>query len=845
MDAVFDAALDLPAGERSAFIDAACGGDAELRAEVLELLRAYDESDAFLEAPAVQIAAPNLEASGSVSGPVPQRIGPFRVLREIGRGGMGAVFLAERADGQFEKRVALKLIRHAAPGVVRRFAQERRILAMLEHPGIARLLDAGVTAAGLPYLAMELVAGEPIDRYCAALDLPPERRLELFASVGDAVSYAHRHLIIHRDLKPSNILVTADGQVKLLDFGIATLLDAEQHGAEGTRTEFVALTPEFAAPEQIRGDPVSTATDAYSLGVLLYLLLTGERPYDVRGKSPAEIERIVCLDDPPRPSVRAPAPWRRRLRGDLDVIVMKALRKRPAERYASVQELTDDVRRHLSGHPVQARRQTVAYRALRFARRHAWGIAAAGAIALLVSAYAVSMTVQRARVGRALAEATVGAMKAERVTSFMLELFHASGRGRAFADTLTARELLNRGIQRAREQAGQPEVRAQMLDAIGQIHMQLGEYAAARALFEEALATRRTVLGQDHADIATSLANIGAARRRLGDYAGAIRFHRQALEARRRTLGDGHPATLESVYWLAHTLHEYGDTDAAWVLFDEWIAAVSGQPIEITAERATQYINLGQLLLYRGDHGTAERFMSQALDIRRELFGERHADVARALSVLASAYSAARRYEDAERTQRQAVAMLRALHPEGHPDLADGIRGLAVALHLLQRWDEAEQLYLERLALVRRFLGDAHPTYANAMEDMGMLLRRRGAYDRAEPYLRQAARVYREQTGEKSMLTRRAQVLLGDVLRADGQYAEAEPLLLAGVVTFSERSVPGFEFALRIAAEALVQMYDAQGRVEEAARYRALLAEVAEELPATRGARRPTSAARP
>src|SRR5690606_10971475 len=248
-----------------------------------------------------------------------------------------------------------------------------------------------------------------------------------------------------------------------------------------------------------------------------------------------------------------------------------------------------------------------------------------------------------------------------------------------FADTLTARELLNRGIQRAREQAGQPEVRAQMLDAIGQIHMQLGEYTAARSLFEEALATRRTVLGQDHADIGTSLANIGAARRHLGDYAGAIRFLDHALAIRRRTLGDGHPATLESVYWNAHTLHEHGDADAAWGLFDEWIAAVSARPIEITAERATQYINLGQLLLYRGDRATAARPVSQALEIPREAFGERRAALARALSVLAAAYASARRYEDAERAERQAVAMMRALHPDGHPDLANAIRGLAVA----------------------------------------------------------------------------------------------------------------------------------------------------------------------
>lgn len=823
VDAIFDAVLDLPAGERLAFIDRACGDDAALRADVIELLRAYDATGGFLESSAASIAAPILEASARLAGPVPARIGSFRVVREIGRGGMGTVFLAERDDGQFEQRVALKLIHFAAPGAVRRFTKERRILALLEHASIARLIDGGLTAGGLPYLAMELVDGEPIDGYCAARNLTLERRVELFASVCDAVSYAHQHLVIHRDLKPSNILVTADGHVKLLDFGIATLLGIPERGADATRTEFLALTPEFAAPEQILGTPISTATDVYSLGVLLYLLLAGERPYDVRGRSPSEIERIVCIDDPPRPSSKAPAPRPARLRGDLDAIVLKALRKEPAQRYASVQELMEDLRRHLSGHPVHARRHTTGYRALRFAKRHAWGLAAAAIMMLLVSAYAISMAVQRTRVERALAEATVGAMKAEQVTEFMLGLFEASGRGQAFADTLTARDLLNRGTARARELTGQPEVQAQMLDAVGRIHMQLGEFDAARAVFAEALSTRRDVLQEDHIDVATSLANIAAATRRLGDYAAAIRLQGQAIAIRRGVLGDRHPVTLETIYWQAHGLHESGATDAAWPFFDEWISGVSGQPIEVTPDRATQFLNLGQLLLYRGDHDGAERLMRQAIDIRRDIFGERHASVANALSVLAGAHFTAGRLDDAERIEREALAMLRLLYPDGHPDLADAIRGLGVALHRQRRWDEAEQLYLEHQAMVRRFLGDEHLFYANSMEDMGLLFHSQRLYDRAEPYLRDAVRLYRVRVGEEGWLTLRAGVLLGDVLRRNGQFTEAEPLLLAGFAAFNARRVPGFDFARRLAIESLVQLYAEQGHVEESATYRALL----------------------
>ena len=326
VDAIFDAALDLPVEEQAAFIDRECGGDESLRAEVLGLMRAYHHADSVLDSPAARLAAPLLDGAAAIGGPVPGRIGPFRVVREMGRGGMGRVLLGERDDGQFEQRVAIKVIHQGGPGVLRRFVEERRILALLEHPGIARLVDGGITEQGLPYFAMELVEGEPIDRYCETHDLTLDQRLELFIGVCDAVAYAHQHLVVHRDLKPSNILVTARGQVKLLDFGIAKLIGGPER-EDLTRTGFLVMTPEFAAPEQIRGTPISSATDVYALGVLLYQILTGSRPYDLRGRSPAEVERIVCVEAPPRPSSRAPAPLARRLRGDLDLIVLTALQK--------------------------------------------------------------------------------------------------------------------------------------------------------------------------------------------------------------------------------------------------------------------------------------------------------------------------------------------------------------------------------------------------------------------------------------------------------------------------------------------------------------------------------------
>jgi eukaryotic-like serine/threonine-protein kinase len=402
IDAVFDALLDLPPDEQMAYLDRAASDDPELHEEVLRLLQAHRRSEGFLEAPVAPMARALLDAPGlRAVGSAPDRIGPWRIVRAIGQGGMGIVLLGERADGQFEQRAAIKIIQYGPPGLVRRFLEERRILALLEHPGIARLIEGGLTPGGLPYYAMELVDGAHIDRYCDDHDLSVDSRLDLLAQVCDAVSYAHQHLIIHRDLKPSNILVTPAGRAKLLDFGIAKLLSGAT-GADRTDTKLPAMTPEFAAPEQVRGEPVSTATDVYALGVLLYLLLTGQHPYDVEDKPLAELTRIICEQEPAKPSTRAPEPRRRRLRGDLDLVVLAALHKDPKRRYQSPAALAEDLRRFRDGRPILARPDSLAYRGRKFVRRNRAAVALAAATAVaLVGATAFSLVqMQDARAQR-------------------------------------------------------------------------------------------------------------------------------------------------------------------------------------------------------------------------------------------------------------------------------------------------------------------------------------------------------------------------------------------------------------------------------------------------------------
>ena len=371
LEELLDAAFDLAPAEREPFLRRECADAPELASEVLAILRAGEQPGSVLDGSVHRLADPLLPNELL---PAPERVGPYRIERTIGEGGMGTVYLARRDDGEFDQRVALKLVRrglHLDARIVRRFREERQILAALNHPGIARLFGGGLTEDHLPFFAMELVEGMPIDRYCAARALSVDQRLELFARTCDAVAHAHGKQIVHRDIKPSNILVTETGEPRLLDFGIAKLLDPAEGAPDLTRRSERLLTPEYASPEQIRGEPVVIASDVYSLGVLLYELLTGQRPFARATRSAHELERAVLQDDPTRPSEVVRGDTRgRELRGNLDAIILTAMSKDPARRYASAAALAADVRRHLAGEPVTARGATSVYRARRWARRH-------------------------------------------------------------------------------------------------------------------------------------------------------------------------------------------------------------------------------------------------------------------------------------------------------------------------------------------------------------------------------------------------------------------------------------------------------------------------------------------
>ena len=867
---VFDYAMDLSPARRATYLDRACGRNGALREEVEALLDAGARAGSFLEAPPGGFAWALMEELGQEDAPgrdlVGSRVGPYRILELVGSGGMGAVYLAEREGPH--KRVALKLI-HAGMGtgdVRRRFLNEREILAALEHPAIAQLFDGGMTAEGAPYFVMEYVDGLPIDRYCDEHCLPIPDRLALFRDVCRAVAYAHQHLVVHRDLKPSNILVAEDEDgrpgVKLLDFGIAKVLrpDRVPRSVDAlTRTQARLMTPEYASPEQVRGANVTTASDVYALGVLLYELLTGHRPYRSRSPLPHELARAVLEEDPVRPSTAVmrteevtgeqgdvetitPADvgqarstsaerLRRRLRGDLDNVVMKALRKEKERRYASAEQLAEDVRRYLEGLPVKARKGTVAYRAGKFVRRHRWGVVVALAFVLLLAGYAATATSQareiaqeRDRAERAAREARREARKAERVTEFVVSVFEVADPGGPRGGRVTAQELLERGVQRVGEELGEePEVEAKLMEVIGRVYRSLSMYEEATPLLEQALAQRRRLYSGDHASIASSLYHLAMLLQRKGRYGEAEPLYREALSMRQRLYGEGaHPDVAESLHGLARLLHRKGRYDEAERLYREALRQRQALYGDDDLSVAASLSGLGLLLRYKGAYDEAEPLLRRGLAISRNLLGPEHPDVTSAVGNLALLLRNRGAYDEAEALLRETLALRQRASGEDHAYAAIGLHDLARLLHIKGDHPEAETLYRRALALrsahqgtshtataltmirladllaetsapaeadslyrralgtLRRVYPDEHPRMALAHMGLGQLRFRQGRPGEAEEPLREGLRICREKLPEGHEQIAVAESLLGQGLAALGRPTEAGPLLVGG-----------------------------------------------------------------
>lgn len=832
-----DQVLELTPEERKGYLHDLAKADFTLAADLMVLL---GEEQALHDEKYLEHDAQDLFADSQLVG---RTFGAYTLVEPLGAGGMGSVWLARRSDGRFEGTAAVKLLSAALLGAqgASRFRREGTILARLKHPHIAQLIDAGVSEAGQPYLVLEYVEGEPIDRWCDNRALDLESRLRLFLDVLAAVAHAHSNLVVHRDLKPGNVMVSKDGRVKLLDFGIAKLLEGDD-GAPTQLTRDVghAFTPAYAAPEQVLGESVTTATDVYALGALLYLLLSGRHPAGGPGVSPAEMLRAILETDPDRPShvvhatrtqpteaqsksatARSSTPerLRRELRGDLDIIVAKALKKRPQERYASVAALTEDLRRYLAEEPILARPDSLAYRGAKFARRHARSLTALSVavlcLAAIIAFYGTRLAHERDRVRRE-------AQKAAQVSEFLTGLLTHADPYQADSPDPTVRSLLDAGAARVRKDlAGEPEVQREMLTLMGRIYERRGAYEQALPLLGEAVTLGRKTLGPS-AELAQSLNDFGVAEGQVADLDSARATLEEALTMRRKVRGPEHPEVAVSESELGRILSDQGHLPEAEAHFRSALAIRRKVLGPADHETATSMSDLALLLRAKGDRAGAETLFRQTLAVTRATRAPMHPDVGTALANLALTVSERGDHAAAEAMFREALVIGQTSLGKDHPDNAQRLANLSGALRLGGKLAEATARNEEALAISRPALGSEHP--AVVRQEVGLarayLAQRRLAA--AETLLLHALEIQRRRPIAEGWRLGATQSLLGEIYTALARFPEAERHLLQAFENL--QATPGSDsFETREAQANLARMvtlYEAWGQPEKAALYR-------------------------
>ncbi len=779
LEALFDEVLDLAAAQRAARLALLAASEPGLHRELERLLAAHATASAVLGNVVGEAARAAADEATPDARPG-ERLGPWLIEREIGRGGMGAVFLARRADAEYEAQVALKVVGGIRTAEhLRRFRAERQILAELDHPGIARLIDGGTTAHGVPWVAMEYVDGIPLDRHCALHACSLRERLALFLQVCDAVRVAHRHLVVHRDIKPANILVTADGRVKLLDFGIAKLIaPGDADDADETRPAVRLLTPAYASPEQLRGGRITVATDVYGLGVVLYELLAGALPLATAGRSMGEVERLVCEVDPPHPSAVAPAGVARALRGDLDTIVLTALRKDPQRRYESVDRFAEDIRRYLDGYPVRARPDSRWYRFSRFVRRNEAAVATGAGVILLLAGVAIAMTVQARRLAVQRDAASVAQAKAEQVASFLASVFEVADPSEARGREVTARELLDEGARRIEtELADHPDVQATMMRTIGDVYSSLGLQSTARSMMERALEIHRRVLPPGHPEIATSELALGTVLHDEGRMVEADSLERSSLATRRALYGDDDLAVAEVLGQLAYTVENLGRLAEAESLFRRALTIERARRDPGDPLVAAAMTRLSRLLRRLEARDEAETLLREALAIELRAFGEVHVATTSTMRNLASVLRDLGKPVEAESLYLRTLAARRRLYGDGHPEVANTLNSYGLLLLDLDRPQEAVGAFREYASVLERLYGGAHLSVAAAQNNLAIAYRDLGRLDDAAAAYERSIAIGDVALAPRHVNKAIPRLGLASIEMARGRHARAEALL--------------------------------------------------------------------
>ena len=868
---LFHRLVDLPVDERARVLDEECGEDASVRAAVVAMLEG-DSRASLLDTGVGRTASRILESVG----PQVAEIGPYQMLRVIGEGGMGVVHLARRTD--LGTLAAIKILRDAwlSPERRERFRAEQRTLARLSHPGIARLFDAGTLPDGAPWIVMEYVDGKPLKQYVRDRALTIHDRLSLLRAIGEAVQHAHRHLVVHRDLKPTNVIVTDDGIVKLLDFGIAKEMeDIDQAGrsASRTRTLIRLMTPAYAAPEQVRGEGVGLHTDVYGLGAMLYELLTGQPPFDFSGHSTAESERMLLEQDPRRPSIAAresaspadrppdaltigAAAW-----ADLDVLCLTALHKDPARRYPTVEALLRDLDHFVNGEPLEARPDTVSYRTRKFVNRN-WRplVAAAVAVALL----STLVTFYTVRLARARNEAITEATRAQRVKTLMLDILSGGEDGTAPADYLRVVDVLDRGVVAAGSIGNEPVVQAELFQTLGTVYGELGRFKEAESLVTKALEQARSLFGPDSLRTAEGLTTLGLLRMEQGQFEEAERLTREGLAMTRRHAAATDPGVPRALTAVGRVLEERGGYSEAIQILEEAVRLETARSTAST-DLASSLRHLGNVHFYAGHLDQAGELFARVLAMTRQVSGARHALVADDLINIGAVHFEQGRFTEAERYYREAQPITEGWYGQDHSRTASNLTMLGRALVAQKRYDDAVPILDRAVAVQERVFGKVHPRVASAVNELGIVALQRNRYDDAEAAFNRMAEIYRAVYPDKHYLTataianlasvaikkedfRRAELLsreavdlysatqspdhvntgiarlkLGRALAGQGRFADAEAETLRGYDIISRQSTPPASW-LKAAREDLVKIYTVLKRPDMAARYRGELA---------------------
>ncbi len=837
---LLDEVFDLSPEERKKVLR---DSDPAVAAEVMAMLEDGDPGDSFLTPP-----APTEETATAIDPKTgePRQLGPYRLLKVLGEGGMGQVFLAEQSH-PVKRQVALKILRFAiaSPHLRARFEVERQAMSRLDHPNIGKLLEAGTTDEGMPFFAMELIEGEPITDYCDRKFLSLDDRLRIFVKVCRGAAHAHSRLVLHRDLKPSNVLVAEiDGRAfpKIIDFGIAKGL-GESLGSGGFATQGGLLgTPAYMSPEAIGlGGEVDTRSDVFSLGVLLYKLLAGELPWATGGPSPAAVIQQRLEREARRPSTQVtateaatrqeaavrrglePADLPRRLRGDLDWIVMKAIAKDPSERYPSAAELGDEIERYLRDEPVSARPPTAAYLVRKLVRRHrAAFIGAAVALAAVVlGIFGTSIGLVRARQAerRAMAEAAAARQaqsEVKQVADFLVDLFAINDPGETLGNTITARELLDRGAVEIRDRlADQPLTRARLMDTMAVAYRQLGLPKPAVPLIEDALEARERDLGPEHPDTITSRVELGRLYWLAGRYEKAQGTLETALAQRERAFGLEHPEVAEI---LDHLGSVYG-TQASWEAAREaFTRALSIREHAFgpeTVETAASLDDLGVMLLDRGEAAEAEPYLRRALAIREHILGPEHPEVASSCNGLGIALQNQNELEAAQALHERALAIREKVVGADSPDVAQSLTNLGQVYLDRGFGEQAESALRRALDIWERQLGPRHRRLGIALFNLSEVQRRSDDLQAAAASLRRALGIFETSLGPEHPHVAAAAQELAEVLRDAGDYAEAEALFRRALVIQRSMHDPDHR-QVAMVREEYAQLLRATGREAEA-----------------------------